>query len=326
MSYYAIARGIKTGIFTNPDEYDKYKIGKYSCGKKCKTEQEAKRYIANINKSLAYNTYAFIDFEFTCSDKIKDFKNRSHIGEVLSIGLVICNDKGEILDKFYETVRPKFNYKLTPFCIELTKLTQEEINNSRNLPNVISSVNKLITKYDVKTIYSFGTSDYLQTKKDIENYSGHALYKKSLKFVNMIKNCQKTLVNRVIGQMTEISLNDCKILLSIDGEVEHNALSDAVDLANIYFKSIYCPPSNKKISDYKEKKEIIYKYKQYRKIKKEKIKLTNEEQKTFNEICQILNNNESNIDKIKLKAMVDDLLTLAGLEVNDIYGYVDKLI
>lgn len=326
MSYYAIARGFKTGVFTNPDEYDKYKVGKFSCGKKCKTEQEAKKYINNVNKALQYEHYAFIDFEFTCSDKIKDFKNRSHIGEVLSIGLVICNNNGEIIDKFYETVKPKYNYILTPFCIELTKLKQEEIDNSRNLPNVISSVMKLITKYEVKTIFSFGTSDYLQTKKDIENYSGHALYMRSLKFVNMIKNCQKTVVHRVIGQRVEISLNDCKTLLNIDGEVEHNALSDAIDLANIYFKSIFNPPSNKKISDYKEKKEIIYKYKQYRNIKEEKIEITDEERKAFNEVCLILTQNKSNIDKIKLKAMIDDLLAVAGMEVNSIYEYVDKLI
>lgn len=326
MSYYAIARGLKTGVFTNPDEYDKYKVGKFSCGKKCKTEQEAKKYINNINKALQYEHYAFIDFEFTCSDKIKDFKNRSHIGEVLSIGLVICNNNGEIIDKFYETVKPKYNYILTPFCIELTKLKQEEIDNSRNLPNVISSVMKLITKYEIKTIFSFGTSDYLQTKKDIENYSGHALYMRSLKFVNMIKNCQKTVVHRVIGQRIEISLNDCKTLLNIDGEVEHNALSDAIDLANIYFKSIFNPPSNKKISDYKEKKEIIYRYKQYRNIKEEKIEITDEERKAFNEVCLILTQNKSNIDKIKLKAIVDDLLAIAGMEVNSIYEYVDKLI
>lgn len=326
MPYYAVARGIKTGIFRTSQEYDKYKIGKFSCGKKCSTEQEAKKYINNINKSLKYEHYAFIDFEFTCSDKIKDFKNRNHIGEVLSIGLVICDSYGKIIDKFYETVKPKYNYNLTKFCKELTKLTQEEIDKSRNLPNVIMSAMKLITKYNIKFIYSFGTSDYLQTKRDVENYSGHALYKSSLKFVNMIRNCQKTTVNRIIGQMTEISLNDCKILLNVNGDVLHNALSDAIDLSAIYFKSIYNPPSNKIINEYKQRKELAYKYKQYRIIKNEKIKCTDEEINIIINACKILKNNNQELDSIKLKALTDDLLSIIGLEVNDIYEYIDKYI
>lgn len=326
MSYYAIARGIQTGIFATSEEYDKYKVGKNSCGKKCKTEQEAKKYIASINKALQYDYYAFVDFEFTCSDKIKEFQNKNHIGEVLSIGLVICNKDGEIVDKFYETIRPKYNYKLTPFCKELTKLTQKEIDNSRNLPNVLSSAMKLISKYDIKFVYSFGTSDYLQTKRDVENYTGHALYKRSLKFVNMIRNCQKTTVNRLIEQMTEISLNDCKALLNIEGEVEHNALSDAIDLSAIYFKSIFNPPSAKKIAKYKEKREIVYKYKQFRNFKNNKLSITNEQQELLKNACEVITNNAKEIDDIKIKAIVDDILTLAGLEVNNINDYVDKYI
>lgn len=325
MSYYAVARGLKTGIFNNPEEYDKYKVGKFSCGKKCKTENEARKYLNSINKALQFDTYAFVDFEFTCSDKIKDFKNRKHIGEVLSVGLVICNKDGDILETFYETVKPKYNYKLTPFCINLTKLTQEEIDNSRNLPNVLSSAMKLINKYEVKAIYSFGTSDYLQTKRDIDNYTGHALYKRSAKFVNIIRNCQKTVVFRLIGQMIEISLNDCKSLLDIAGEVEHNALSDAIDLSKIYFKSIYTPPSNKKVTEYKEKKDIVHRYKQYRNFKTEQLPITDEDRDKILSVCDILKSNDD-IDKIKIKAIIDDLFTLAGLEVNNIYESIDDLI
>lgn len=325
MSYYAVARGIKTGVFSSSEEYDKYKVGKNSCGKKCKTEIEAKKYIESVNRALQYEYYAFIDLEFTCSDKIKDFKNRNHIGEVLSIGIAICNNSGDLIETFYETVKPKYNYKLTPFCVNLTKLKQEEIDNSRNLPNVLSSAIKLINKYNIKTIYSFGTSDFLQTRRDIENYTGHALYKRSLKLVNMIRNCQKTVVNRLINQTTEISLNDCKILLDIDGEVEHNALSDAIDFANVYFKSIFLPPSSKKVNEYKERKDILYRYKQYRNIKETSNNLTDDDKDAIKNVCEILKRSD-NIDPIKLQAIIDDLLTFAGLEVNDIYEYIDSFI
>lgn len=325
MSYYAVARGIKTGVFSSSEEYDKYKVGKNSCGKKCKTEIEAKKYIDSVNRALQYEYYAFIDLEFTCSDKIKDFKNRNHIGEVLSVGLAICNNSGELIETFYETVKPKYNYKLTPFCINLTKLTQEEIDESRNLPNVLSSAIKLINKYDIKTIYSFGTSDFLQTRRDVENYTGHALYKRSLKFVNMIRNCQKTIVYRLISQTIEISLNDCKSLLDIDGEVEHNALSDAIDLANVYFKSIFLPPSTKKVSDYKEKKDLLYRYKQYRNIKENGNNLSDEDKTAIKKACEVLTKSD-NIEIIKLRAIIDDLLTFAGMEVEDIHGYIDSFI
>lgn len=325
MSYYAVARGIETGIFDIPEEYDKYKVGKFSCGKKCKTMQEAQKYINNINKALKDKYYAFVDFEFTCSDKIKDFKNKKHIGEVLSIGLVICDVENNIIETFYETVKPKYNYKLTPFCINLTKLTQEEIDNSRNLPNVLSSAMKIINKYEIKSIYSFGTSDFIQTKRDVENYAGHALYKRSLKFVNMIKNCQKTTVARLIGEMVEISLNDCKTLLNIEGDVLHNALSDAIDLSNIYFKSIYQPPSNKSVFEYKQRKDAIYKYRQYRNFRTEKLELSEDEKTKIINVCDILAKN-NNIDKIKIKAIIDDLLTMADLEVKNIDEYIDTII
>lgn len=311
MAYYAIARGLNTGIFSNSNDFNKYKVGKFSCGRKCNSKEEAEQYLKDINMALKDEYYAFVDLEFTCANKLKDFKNVKHIGEVLSIGLIITNAFGQEQERFYSTVKPKYNYKLTDFCKDLTHLTQEEIDNSSNLMNVLESAHKLIKKYNINRIYCFGTTDYLQTKKDIEGYKGHALYKRNMKFINKFYNCQNDISKRIIQIQKSISLSDCKKILRLDGEVIHNALADAIDLSNIYFNSIYNPPSKKIIKEYQREREEHIKYKQLRRIHSdEKIQCSKNEQEKIREVCDILKNTNYNIDEIKLQTIVDDLLEL----------------
>ena len=317
MALYAIARGLNTGIFKTSEEFNKYKVGKYSCGKKFKTEKDAKKYINDINNALSKDKYAFIDLEFTCSKKIKDFKHPNHIGEVLSIGIVITDVYGNIIDTFYRTVKPKYNYEMSEFCKKLTHLEQSDINDSANLVNVINTAYNFISKYNIDAIYCFGTSDYLQTKRDIESYKGHALYPKSVKFVNKFKNCQKQIVHRIIGQSCEISLNDCKKILNIEGDVTHNALSDAKDLSKIYFGSIYNPPSNSKIKKYKEEREKRIRYKQLRNFNEDdSLDFTEKEKNKIKDVCKILEKNNENVNSLKIQALIDDLLELSKNNIN----------
>lgn len=314
MPYYAIARGIETGIFNSSEEYNKYKIGQYSCGKKCKTKDEATMYIKSINKILNHEYFAFIDLEFTCSRTINDFKYKNHIGEVLSIGLIITNNKGEQIDSFYKTVKPKYNNKMSDFCKELTHLNQNDIDNSSNLMIVLNSLKKIISKYKITRIYCFGTTDYAQTKRDIENYKGHALYDIGIKLVNKFYNCQNEISKRLINEKNNLSLYDCKQLLNIDGMVKHNALSDAKDLSNVYFSSIYSPPSKKNISKYKEIRHYNIIYRQLRRIHTEKLDLNENDINEIKKVCNILG--QKNVDdNIKIKVLIDDLLQLINQEV-----------
>ena len=317
MKYYAIARGKRTGIFLTSKEFNEYNRGNFSCGKKCKSLEEANSYLYEIDKILQNEKFAFVDLEFTCSKKINDFKDKKHIGEILSIGIVITNNKGKVIDTFYQTIKPKYNPILTSFCIDLTHLTQEEIDNSESVMTVLEKATNFVKSHGINNIICFGRTDKKQALHDIENYKDNRNYKMIRKFINKFDNQQKNICKRTLNLQSEISLNDLKKILAIQGEVSHNALSDAIDLSKVYFVSIYQPPSSNRINKYLRQKEELCKYKQFRRFKNnEQLDFKQDEIEIINKTCDIIENtNIENIDKQKIKALIDDLQFLSKQKI-----------
>lgn len=135
-----------------------------ACFKKFKSEDLAKSFRGAFRSLFKGENHAFVDLEFTCAKRIKDYEFKNMQGEVLSIGICIINNAGNIVDTFYETVKPKYNSKLSDYCKELTHLSQEEIDGSKDLITVLNSACDFCEKYKIVKINCFGTTDYLQTK------------------------------------------------------------------------------------------------------------------------------------------------------------------
>ena len=108
--------------------------------------------------------YIIVDLEATCWEKREGRSN-----EIIEIGAVCIDDNLEIQDEFCEFVLPKINPILSDFCIDLTSISQEEIDQSKVFPVVINTFLEWINSFDGDYILcSWGHYDRVQFKNDCE--------------------------------------------------------------------------------------------------------------------------------------------------------------
>lgn len=179
----------------------------------------------------------FMDFEYTTSgNKRIDFRGDKI--ELLSIGAVfVDSETNEEIEQFYEVVKPKKNVILSEYCSELTKLTQEEVDNARCMKEVVDDFVMSTNKYSEIEYYIWGNFDYIALKKSmrISKYRGDFR-----KVVNNLRNIQPR-VSRSIKYNQEVlsaewGLQRVRLVYGMnESENKHNALSDAKDLRDVYF-------------------------------------------------------------------------------------------
>lgn len=177
----------------------------------------------------------FADFEFTCGYFIN--KNDS---EILSAGVVICDGSYKILEKFYCTSRPNHFPKLTRQCKKLTKLTQEEINNSPDSNDVMGIVLRLLKKYNISEIYVWGNFDRTGLVSDAKQ---HQRFKKDCiniqRASKRIYDIQESMTEKLeLPEPVNIKeLASAFDYIPVSGTF-HNALNDALALYIIH-KAVY---------------------------------------------------------------------------------------
>ena len=77
--------------------------------------------------------YIIYDLEATCWET----QPLGFVQETIEIGAFKINHFGEIRGKFNRFVKPTVHPTLSPFCKDLTSITQEDINKARFFPEVI---------------------------------------------------------------------------------------------------------------------------------------------------------------------------------------------
>ncbi|MEG0329513.1 MAG: exonuclease domain-containing protein [Longicatena sp.] len=176
--------------------------------------------------------HIYIDAEF---DAIKI--NKKFYQMVVSLGAVMADEEGNQLDTFYSLVKP-YNFKcLTSVVKRMTKLNDEDILAAPSLVVVEHCfktwVHRLTQDDEKLFLYSFGPDD----KRTIsQNCTALKIDEEGL-FTKM-KDVQKELsasvcyLDNVVSKT--LSLDDMKAVYEIEGIVDHNALSDAIDLMKIH--------------------------------------------------------------------------------------------
>lgn len=76
-----------------------------------------------------------VDLECTCSDESTPVAEQitPETMEIIEVGAVIANLRGEVLDRFGRFVRPTERPALTEFCSKLTSIQQADVDISRSL-------------------------------------------------------------------------------------------------------------------------------------------------------------------------------------------------
>lgn len=175
--------------------------------------------------------YAFFDAEYTCFMEKDTFFDREHTGELLSVGLVICDKKFNLLHTYYSPIHPLYNDKLTSYCRELTGLTQKEIDSAPSYETVFQELYQLFQEYPVKEIFTWG-NDAHTLRHDIET-NHKFVARRFRKIAGLMQDITKRLTRRIYGKGITLSLSDMKYICGMEHRTAHNALEDAKDLYRI---------------------------------------------------------------------------------------------
>lgn len=180
-----------------------------------------------------------IDFEATCWEKSE--RNKHTYSEIIEICAIAVNSSFEITNEFSELVKPTIEPVLSEFCIKLTGISQQDIDNSRSFNEVFRSFDDWVANYkflnhknedkSIKLI-AWGDYDQMLLRKNLfmNNYVGE-VEKYYKRFYNLQAKFQK---------IKHISEGNCNLskALAIIGETfegkEHRGLDDAKNMLKVY--------------------------------------------------------------------------------------------
>lgn len=110
-----------------------------------------------------------VDLEATC-DSSPSFEQ---FMEAIEIGAVMLDlAKGEPVAEFSSFIRPTIKPLLTPFCIELTTITQQDVDSAPGYSDVLAAVNDFLQPFGDEWLWcSWGNYDRNQLIKDGQLHS-----------------------------------------------------------------------------------------------------------------------------------------------------------
>ena len=254
-------------------------------------------------KKIKTNYNCFYDSEFNAYD---DEKSLSIPQEVVSIGLCITNDKGVIIEKFYSLIKLKAAKRISRRCTDITGIKTRDLKDADDLENVIAKVVKLIKKYSINKVYCYGLEDKRVLDKTLELYDSmrNGKYLSKL-FYDVRIDLRKKTKDKVGDQGLQFLKKICRL----DGDVIHDALQDAIDLANVYYKINNNNYDVKIYEKLTKEREELSSYKRTRRIKEENATVVSKELVNHkNKLVDFLEKNDiPHMDSGAKKAIIDDL-------------------
>lgn len=111
-----------------------------------------------------YKYYLIIDLEATCCDKQSIPR---HEMEAIEIGAVlVLADDLTVVDEFTTFIKPQRHPVLTHFCMELTSISQHDVDTSPSYPDALKLFKKWLYQYDNFLFCSWGDYDKAQLEQD----------------------------------------------------------------------------------------------------------------------------------------------------------------
>lgn len=87
--------------------------------------------------------FIVLDFEATCEEAERDF-----VSEIIEFPMVVMDSAtGKIVAEFRQYVRPVVNSTLTPFCTELTGITQHIVDAAAVFPEVFVRAQSFVERF-----------------------------------------------------------------------------------------------------------------------------------------------------------------------------------
>ena len=173
--------------------------------------------------------FIIYDLEATC------WKGRppGETQETIEIGAVHINSYGEELGSYNRFIRPMVNPILSPFCRELTSISQEDVNRAERFPTVIEEFQDWIGIFDEDYLLcSWGNFDKIMLERDCE------LHKLPAEWLDAHINLKKQYhamkrLRRPFGLKKAV----VKEGFEFTG-IHHRGISDAENLAKVFTKYV----------------------------------------------------------------------------------------
>ena len=168
--------------------------------------------------------FIIYDLEATC------WRGRApkHV-EVIEIGAVKVNESLEIIDEFCAFIKPKLHPKISPFCTELTSITQRDVDGAPPFDEAVEDFEDWMAPNAVRTVLmSWGEFDKRQLLNDGK------LHDVDMPWLRY-HACLQHHYSKWKGSKNQIGLKSALELegLSYSG-TQHRAIEDARNMARLF--------------------------------------------------------------------------------------------
>lgn len=171
------------------------------------------------------SNFCVLDLEATCDDK--GTVSRDDM-EIIEIGALAFNEELKVIGVYESFIKPQISPILTPFCTELTTITQEQVDNANTIDIVFKEFNEWLNLNSITKWGSWGMYDKNQFVKDANRFN----------IYNPMDNRYhiniKDRFSKVNNMKKQVGLGKaCRIKnLEFQGTA-HRALSDTNNIFNI---------------------------------------------------------------------------------------------
>lgn len=206
-------------------------------------EHKKQMKMKNINPA---GNFACVDLEATCCDEGSIGKYDS---EIIEIGAVAFDSDGKVVSEFERFIKPVVHKRLKPFCIQLTGITQEMVDNANYASTVFREFREWMVEYNIQVWGSWGLYDrkafprhaeLLGIKSPIEDFV-YVNYKNVVARINGHKprGMQRALryYNMEFEGEHHRGIDDARNLLRILNATEHVRIG-IVEAGNNYLLSL----------------------------------------------------------------------------------------
>lgn len=174
-----------------------------------------------------YQYILVVDLEATCCDLQSIPRYQM---ETIEIGAVmVATDSLEIIDEFQTFIKPLRHPVLTEFCLNLTSITQVQVDNAPTFPDAIKLWRPWLSQFD-KTIFgSWGDYDRKQLQQDSKHHHIDLPYPVSSNHVNLKEIfCTTQVLNKRYGMAQALNLAN----IPLTG-THHRGIDDARNISKL---------------------------------------------------------------------------------------------
>ncbi|PKL74465.1 MAG: exonuclease [Candidatus Melainabacteria bacterium HGW-Melainabacteria-1] len=169
--------------------------------------------------------YLIIDLEATCSENMSLFPRDEM--EIIEIGAVmLATDALSIAGEFQTFVKPLLHSQLTPFCQQLTTITQDLVEAAPEFPEALKAFQNWFESFGTSRFCSWGDYDRNQFERDCHR---HGLGYPFGSHLNLKWACSEALgLSRRMGMVQALE----RLGLPLQGTL-HRGIDDARNMARM---------------------------------------------------------------------------------------------